>query len=159
MRRDGIERGRDQQRRQQEEPEEAPLADDADDDEHRKQQTSQQIAAGGEQMDGADRLLDRNGSELANLRNAGHHPWQLLDHADGNADEHRLDAHLAAHGPYVCGEKISAVDFYATMLMRWSRNMPKPATEWSSIAGYVARMKSRPSFRVLYQREGLTEWS
>jgi glutathione S-transferase len=27
------------------------------------------------------------------------------------------------------------------------------------IASYVARMKARPSFRELYAREGLTEWS
>jgi glutathione S-transferase len=71
----------------------------------------------------------------------------------------RIDAHLAKEGPYFLRERVSAVDFLGTMLMRWSRNMPKPATEWHSIAGYVARMKSRPSFKVLYQREGLTEWS
>mgnify|MGYP000532356234 CR=1 FL=1 len=71
----------------------------------------------------------------------------------------RLDAHLAAHGPYICGDKISAVDFYATMLMRWSRNMPKPAHEWPALGAYAARMKARPSFKALYQREGLTEWA
>ena len=71
----------------------------------------------------------------------------------------RIDARIAEEGPYLLGDRVGAADFLATMLMRWSRNMPKPATEWSSIAGYVARMKSRPSFRVLYQREGLTEWS
>jgi glutathione S-transferase len=51
------------------------------------------------------------------------------------------------------------VDFLGTMLMRWSRNMPKPATQWPAIAGYVARMKGRPTFKVLYEREGLTEWA
>ena len=30
----------------------------------------------------------------------------------------RLDAHLAAHGPYLLGERVSAADFYLTMLMR-----------------------------------------
>jgi len=71
----------------------------------------------------------------------------------------RIDAHLAKEGPYFLRDRVSAVDLLGTMLMRWSRNMPKPATEWRSIAGYVAKMKSRPSFKVLYQREGLTEWS
>jgi glutathione S-transferase len=71
----------------------------------------------------------------------------------------RLDAHLAAHGPYVCGESLTAVDFLATMLMRWSRNMPRPATDWPTLAAYVARMKARPSFKTLYAREGLTEWA
>jgi glutathione S-transferase len=71
----------------------------------------------------------------------------------------RLDAHLAAGGPYICGEQISAVDFLATMLMRWSRNMPRPAHTWPALGAYAARMKARPGFRELYQREGLTEWA
>lgn len=71
----------------------------------------------------------------------------------------RLDAHLAAHGPYVCGASITAADFLATMLLRWSRNMPRPATTWPALGAYAQRMKARPSFRVLYEREGLTEWA
>lgn len=71
----------------------------------------------------------------------------------------RVDASLGAHGPYLLGESLSAVDFLMTMLMRWSRGMPKPATEWPSIAAYVARMKSRPSLKTLYAREGLTDWT
>ena len=71
----------------------------------------------------------------------------------------RVDARLATSGGYIAGQDISAADFLATMLMRWSRNMPRPATEWPAIGEYVARMKARPSFRTLYEREGLTEWS
>ena len=71
----------------------------------------------------------------------------------------RVDAHLAATGPYIAGRQLTAADFLVTMLMRWSRNMPRPAQEWTSIGGYVARMKARPSFRALYEREGLTEWA
>jgi glutathione S-transferase len=37
--------------------------------------------------------------------------------------------------------------------------MPRPATSWPVISTYVATMKSRPTFRKLYAREGLTEWS
>jgi glutathione S-transferase len=70
----------------------------------------------------------------------------------------RVDAVLATR-PYMIGDELTAVDFLATMLMRWSRNMPKPATEWTAIASYVARMKQRPSFRALYESEGLTEWA
>lgn len=61
--------------------------------------------------------------------------------------------------PYLVWDRAGAADFFATMLMRWSRNMPKPATEWPQLAGYVARMKTRPSFKTLYSREGLTEWA
>ena len=75
------------------------------------------------------------------------------------AEWSRIDAHLAAHGPYLLGEEVSAADFYLAMLMRWSRHMPKPATEWPQLAALAARMKARPSFQVLYAREGLTEWA
>jgi len=70
----------------------------------------------------------------------------------------RLEAHLAAHGPWITGSRPSAADFHAGMLARWSRNMPRPATEWPSIAALVSRLRARPSFRVLNEREGLTEW-
>jgi len=70
----------------------------------------------------------------------------------------RLDAHLAAHGPYVLGSRLSLVDLYAVMLMRWSRNMPKPADRWPALATLAGRVKARPSWRRLYELEGLTEW-
>jgi glutathione S-transferase len=71
----------------------------------------------------------------------------------------RVAAHLAARGPYMCGANVSATDFLATMLMRWSRNMPRPATDWPVLRDYVQRMKVRPTFHALYDREGLTEWA
>ena len=71
----------------------------------------------------------------------------------------RVDKQIAQSGSYLLGDRVTAADFVTTMLMRWSRNMPKPATEWPAIAGYVKRMKARPSFKVLYDREGLTEWA
>ena len=43
--------------------------------------------------------------------------------------------------------------------MRWSRNMPRPASDWPHLAALIVRMKARPSFRTLYEREGLTEWT
>jgi glutathione S-transferase len=70
----------------------------------------------------------------------------------------RLNAHLEANGPYLLGEKISAADFMLTMLMRWTRNMPKPATDWPQLNALASKMKARPSFKTLYEREGLTEW-
>lgn len=70
----------------------------------------------------------------------------------------RLDGHLAQHGPYLLGEKVSAADFLLTMLMRWSRNMPRPATDWPHLAALAQRMKARPSFAELCRCEELTEW-
>lgn len=71
----------------------------------------------------------------------------------------RLDAHLAAHGPYLLGDTFSIADLYATMLMRWSRNMPKTATAWPALAALAQRVKARASWKRLYDIEGLTEWA
>lgn len=71
----------------------------------------------------------------------------------------RIDTHLATSGPWMCGPSFTALDFLTTMLMRWSRNMPRPATTWPAIESYVAKMKARPTFKELYAREGLTEWT
>lgn len=70
----------------------------------------------------------------------------------------RVDAHLAANGPCLLGDRLSAPDFFLAMLCRWSRNMPKPATTWPALAAFVDRMRARPSFKALCEREGLTEW-
>ena len=70
-----------------------------------------------------------------------------------------IEAHLAKRGPYLLGPSVSAADFLLTMLMRWSRNMPRPATDWPQLGALAQRMKARPSFRVLYEREGLSEWA
>ncbi|HET6546041.1 MAG TPA: glutathione S-transferase family protein [Rhodanobacteraceae bacterium] len=71
----------------------------------------------------------------------------------------RLQAHLATAGPWVLGRDFSIADLYATMLMRWSRNMPKPADAWPALAALAGRVKARPSWRELNRIEGLTEWA
>lgn len=70
----------------------------------------------------------------------------------------RIDAHLAKSGPYLLGQTLSAADFYLVMLMRWTRNMPRPADQWQHLANLAQRLKARPSFATLYERECLTEW-
>ncbi|MCC5096343.1 glutathione S-transferase family protein [Xanthomonas campestris] len=71
----------------------------------------------------------------------------------------QVDAHLQAHGPYLLGDTLSAADFLLTMLMRWSRNMPKPTDTWPALHAHAQRMKARPAFRETYRREGLTDWT
>jgi glutathione S-transferase len=71
----------------------------------------------------------------------------------------KIDAHLAAHAPYMLGAGFSVVDLYALMLMRWSRNMPKPATEWRELSTLAARLKARPSWKQVCNAEGLIEWA
>ena len=75
------------------------------------------------------------------------------------AEWQRIDSHLATNGPHLLGDGLSVVDFYLVMLMRWSRNMPKPASQWPHLAALAQRLKARPSFAALYEREGLTEWA
>jgi glutathione S-transferase len=70
----------------------------------------------------------------------------------------RLDRRLRETGGFVAGPKLSAADFLATMLMRWSRNMPKPANRWEANAAYLERMSALPSFKTLHEREGLEAW-
>jgi glutathione S-transferase len=70
----------------------------------------------------------------------------------------RIADHLEANGPYLLGEKLSAADFLLTMLMRWSRNMPKPSDSWPALLAHAARMKARPAFAETCARESLTDW-
>jgi glutathione S-transferase len=71
----------------------------------------------------------------------------------------RIDMHLAAQGPYLLGAEFSAADLMLIMLLRWSRNMPKPATEWPALRQYAVRMQDRPSWKQLYALEGLSDWT
>ena len=71
----------------------------------------------------------------------------------------RVADHLQANGPYLLGARLSAADFMLTMLMRWSRNMPRPAHAWPVLEAHAKRMKALPSFRETYAREGLEEWA
>ncbi|MGV8960328.1 MAG: glutathione S-transferase family protein [Stenotrophomonas sp.] len=70
----------------------------------------------------------------------------------------QLADQLGTVGPYMLGEQLSAVDFMLTMLMRWSRNMPRPSDRWPALAAHAARMKARPAFAELYHREGISDW-
>lgn len=68
-------------------------------------------------------------------------------------------AHLQAQGPYLLGETRSVADFLLTMLMRWSRNMPRPTDTWPVLQAHAARMKALPSFVEVYRREGIQDWT
>ncbi|SFF50708.1 glutathione S-transferase [Duganella sp. CF458] len=69
-----------------------------------------------------------------------------------------LDARLAANGPYLLGGTSSGADLMLTMYMRWSRNMPRPATAWPALQKYADMMRARPSWRHITEVEALTGW-
>ena len=66
----------------------------------------------------------------------------------------RIDNLLGA-GPYVLGERYSAADPYLFMLVRWTRNMARPARELPSLARHAERMLARDAIREAFKVEGL----
>jgi glutathione S-transferase len=70
----------------------------------------------------------------------------------------RVDGALADGRTYLLGERLTAADFLCTILARWSRNLPRPATEWPHLRLYLDRMRAMPSLREVHRREGMTDW-
>jgi glutathione S-transferase len=70
----------------------------------------------------------------------------------------RLDAHLADKGPYLLGARCSGADLMLAMLMRWSRNMPRPVSEWPALNRLAGLIRARPSWQRLYDIEALDGW-
>ncbi|NZA28429.1 glutathione S-transferase family protein [Luteimonas sp. SJ-92] len=70
----------------------------------------------------------------------------------------RVSDQLEGGAPYLLGERPSAADFLLTMLMRWSRNMPRPSDRWPALRAHAERMKARPAFQEACRREGITDW-
>lgn len=70
----------------------------------------------------------------------------------------QLDQHLEQHGPYLLGDTFSGADLYLTMLMRWSRNMPRPATNWPALNRLAHLIIARPSWQKMVAIEGLDVW-
>lgn len=70
----------------------------------------------------------------------------------------QLDAQLADGRRYILGPRKSVADHLLTMLTRWSRNMPRPATDWPCLKRYVDAMRQDPGLRETHRREGLTDW-
>ncbi|HEX9140480.1 MAG TPA: glutathione S-transferase family protein [Steroidobacteraceae bacterium] len=70
----------------------------------------------------------------------------------------RLDTLFTDGRRFLAGEDLTAVDFLATMLMRWSRNMTCSAMRYDHLADYLRRMWTIPSLRQVHDDEGLTDW-
>jgi glutathione S-transferase len=70
----------------------------------------------------------------------------------------QIDAQLAAPGgPWLMGERFSAVDLYALMLCRWTRGMQRPARNLPHISPYLQRLLARPAVQKVFATEGLSE--
>ncbi|MGA0585883.1 hypothetical protein ACO2Q2_01915 [Dyella sp. KRB-257] len=44
------------------------------------------------------------------------------------------------------------------VLMRWSRNMPRPASQWPALARLADLIRGRESWQRVYAIEGLSGW-
>jgi len=68
----------------------------------------------------------------------------------------QIDAHLASHrGPWMLGERFSALDPYTLMLCRWTRNAKRPARTLPHVGPYLQRVLARPAVRKVFEVEKL----
>ncbi len=66
----------------------------------------------------------------------------------------RLAGELAGR-PYLVGDACTSADLYLCMLIRWTRRMPEPYWDDPVLAAYFRRIADRPSYREVWQTEGL----
>jgi glutathione S-transferase len=70
----------------------------------------------------------------------------------------QLEAQLASHGQaWLLGPTYSALDPYAFMLCRWTRNMQRPARTLPRLGPYLERMLARPAVERVIEREQLAQ--
>jgi glutathione S-transferase len=70
----------------------------------------------------------------------------------------RIDALLAGRAGFLFGAEPGVADYLLAMLMRWSRNMPKPAAAWPNISAYLRRIAGIPSLAEVHAREEMPFW-
>jgi glutathione S-transferase len=69
----------------------------------------------------------------------------------------QIDAQLASHGgPWLMGERFSALDLYALMLCRWTRNAKRPARTLPHVGPFLQRVLARPAVQKVFVKEGLS---
>jgi glutathione S-transferase len=66
----------------------------------------------------------------------------------------QIDTRLAT-GPWMLGERFTALDPYTFMLCRWTRSMTRPARTLPHIGPYLQRMLARPATQAVLAAEEL----
>jgi glutathione S-transferase len=70
----------------------------------------------------------------------------------------QIDAQLASHGgPWLLGERFSALDPYAFMLCRWTRSAKRPARTLPHVAPFLQRVLARPATQRVIAAEKLSQ--
>ncbi|HEY0845692.1 MAG TPA: glutathione S-transferase C-terminal domain-containing protein [Noviherbaspirillum sp.] len=60
-------------------------------------------------------------------------------------------------GPFLLGNRYSAVDPYLLMLSRWTRMMHHPARNRPHLGPYLRSLLERPAIQRAFQQEGLAD--
>ena len=66
-----------------------------------------------------------------------------------------FDGVLAEPGPYLLGERFSAVDLFFYMLGFWTRRMPRPAFSFPHVRRQLALVHARPAVMKMMSNEGI----
>ncbi|MDH4060241.1 MAG: glutathione S-transferase family protein [Aquincola sp.] len=70
----------------------------------------------------------------------------------------QIEAHLVSHrGPWMMGDRFSALDPYTFMLCRWTRAMSRPARTLPHVGPFLERMLQRPATQAVIAREKLPQ--
>ncbi len=67
----------------------------------------------------------------------------------------RIEASLAASGPYLLGDSVSAADLYLFMLGRWTRGFANPARNRPALRRLLDRVVERPAVQRVLKTEEL----
>src|SRR5216683_2372855 len=80
---------------------------------------------------------------------------QVKAHAETHVGEmfDRIEAALAANGPYLLGAQFSAADLYLLMLARWTRGMAEPARNRPAVRRLLDRLIERPAVQRAFGTE------
>ena len=80
---------------------------------------------------------------------------QVKAHAETRVGEmfDRIEAALAAEGPYLLGKEFSAADLYLLMLARWTRGMGNPARNRPAVRRLLDRLIERPAVQRAFATE------
>jgi glutathione S-transferase len=89
---------------------------------------------------------DQRDAVMAHAREAIEEAWS------------RIDAMLEGKESYLFGDEMTVADYLLVMLMRWSRNMPKPAAAWPNLSAYLERVAAMTSLAEVQHREDLPFW-
>ncbi|MCX7349588.1 MAG: glutathione S-transferase family protein [Alphaproteobacteria bacterium] len=70
----------------------------------------------------------------------------------------QLDSRLGEAGPYMLGERFSALDIFLAMLCRWTRAMAVPATSYLNLNRLIGLVTARPAWQAMMLAEGI-DWN